>query len=747
MCPSPFRDALITADSQDDEAPGDILFLSLTMDDPEQRVKHDRDGRSHPPERVSAVRGLLGPEPRSTKSVSVGSITLARSLSAVTPPGGRGSMRLFHREDLGVDDTTDLEQLSVEQLIEMLREKTGAGVNLAFPGKMLARRIGRKVRPRTMRTVKSLGAGDDEGRARNLLIEGDNLQALASLYRERGQIDLIVTDPPYNTGNDFRYNDKWDQDPNDPEMGDLVGSDDPAKHTKWMRFMYPRLQMMKAMLKPSGVLAICIDHRELFHLGQLMDELFGEDNRLAIINWQKSYSPRSDNRHVSTATEYVLVYAKDERLATTGLEPRTEAMNARYRSPDNDPRVWKGADFSGPKAATHQGMVYGVQSPFTGEIHYPPAGRCWGAPRTDAVKWAGGWGASYELRQIGDEDARKAVIGADAFDGRKIPAVMLAEPLEDARRKAQERLAAGSWPVMIFGLDGSGRPAIKKYLEEVKQGRVPMTYWADEDQVDPDILGSVSWDHEESGHSQTGINELTAVVGKGHGFETVKPLNLIRKIIQIWCPPGGVVLDPFAGSGTTGHAVLDLNAKQDASRRFILIELGRPETGDTYAKSLTANRLTRVISGDWASKKRAALGGGYTFAGLSKHVDAETLLLMERDEMIDTVVASHTGSSRRRGNLIPVPMPDKPYTYLIAKNAEDEGIFLVWNGAGKTNDLTEEVYDEIVDEAEAAGLAAFYHVYSRLNLFITDDVHWYQIPDRILQDFGVDIRTESFGEA
>jgi len=544
-----------------------------------------------------------------------------------------------------VDDNTNLEDLGVEQLIEMLREKTGAGVNLSFPGKLLARRIGRKVRPRSMRTVKSLGAGDDEGRARNLLIEGDNLQALASLYRERGQIDLIVTDPPYNTGNDFRYNDKWDQDPNDPDMGELVGSDDPAKHTKWMRFMYPRLQMMKAMLKPSGVIAICIDHRELFHLGQLMDELFGEENRLAIINWQKSYSPRSDNRHVSTATEYVLVYAKDERLAMTGLQPRTEAMNARYRNPDGDPRVWKGENFSGPKAATHQGMVYGIQSPFTGEIMYPPSGKCWRGPRADALKWLRDWGPSYELKEIGDEDTRAEIIGKEAFDGRRIPSVMLAEPLASARVKAEARLAEGNWPLIVFGLDGQGRPVQKKYLEDVKQGRVPMTYWADEEQGDPYVLGSVSWDHEESGHSQTGVNELTAVVGPGHGFETVKPLKLIKKIIQIWCPPNGTVLDPFAGSGTTGHAVLDMNAKLDATRRFILIELGRPESGDTYAKSLTARRLSRVINGDWAMKERSPVGGGFSFAGLSKHVDAETLLLMERDEMIDTVVASHTGSS------------------------------------------------------------------------------------------------------
>jgi adenine-specific DNA-methyltransferase len=207
------------------------------------------------------------------------------------------------------------------------------------------------------------------------------------------------------------------------------------------------------------------------------------------------------------------------------------------------------------------------------------------------------------------------------------------------------------------------------------------------------------------------------------------------------------VLDPFAGSGTTGHAVLSLNVAQGANRRFILVEQGRPDKGDSYARTLTADRLKRVVTGNWASGKGRPLGGGFTYAKLSKQLDAETLLLMERDEMIDTVVASHTGSSRRRGGLIHLPQPETPYRFLIAKNSDDEGIYLVWNGVGEQNDLTEDVYEEIVDEGERAGLASSYHVYSRLSLFVTDDVHWYQIPDRILQDFGLDVRTEAFVEA
>ncbi|WP_270260719.1 DNA methyltransferase [Kocuria marina] len=220
--------------------------------------------------------------------------------------------------------------MSREQLIELLAEKAEGGVKIQFSGKTNARKLARKVRPRVQRSFPDYSVGSHDQQARNLVIEGDNLQAMTTLYRERGQVDLIVADPPYNTGNGFRYNDRWDEDPNDPGLGEFVSEEDAAKHTKWMRFMLPRLQMMKSMLKPSGILAICIDHRELFHLGQMLDELFGETNRIAIINWQKSYAPKSHDGHISTATEYVLIYARQVERAKTGLLDRAAATDAKY---------------------------------------------------------------------------------------------------------------------------------------------------------------------------------------------------------------------------------------------------------------------------------------------------------------------------------------------------------------------------------------------------------------------------------
>lgn len=311
-------------------------------------------------------------------------------------------------------------------------------------------------------------------------------------------------------------------------------------------------------------------------------------------------------------------------------------------------------------------------------------------------------------------------------------------------QQAQQILTDGPWPFVWFGMDGTGRPRVKTYLENVKKGAVPVTYWVDED--DPLLsLDTTSWSHQESGRSSDGVAELNAIVGPGHGFDTVKPLKLMQKIIQLWCPPSGLVVDPFAGSGTTGHAVLFGNQIEGVDRRFVLIEQGRPERGDSYAKTLTADRLRRVSTGDWANGKGVPLGGGFKFLTLGNKVDANALLQMEREEMVDTVIASHFDTNRRRGAGL-ITIPSNGYRYLVARNVDNEGIFLVWDGAKKNTDFTEEVYEACSLEAEIAGLKPFFHVYARLFLYQSEDVNFYQIPDRILADFGLNLRNEAFHE-
>jgi adenine-specific DNA-methyltransferase len=652
-------------------------------------------------------------------------------------------------EALGVADADVLRKLPQDELIALVEQALGGGITLSFAGKTNATRIARKVRPRVTRQIKTLSVGTEEAQASNILIEGDNLQAMATLYRERGQIDLILTDPPYNTGNDFRYNDKWETDPNDPGLGEFISPDDGARHTKWMRFMWPRLRMMRSMLKPGGVLAICIDHRELFRLGQMLDELFGETNRLAIINWQKMAGVKNHDKGVSTATEYVLVYAKEAQLAATGKTKRSDVTAGGYRNPDNDPfGPWAPSDSTLMGASTHPGQVYAIQNPYTGRLHYPQEGRCWRNERSKMKTAVEAWGVEYEDRALHDGLQPGLVI--KGWSDPLSPSPADGRVLKAARRAAVQRRKQDAWPQFFWRADRQRRPGegelrYKTYEEDVKEGVVPTTFWASDDFELLD-LDAISWEHDQSGTTDTGQRELNAVVGRGHNFETVKPLMLIQKIMALWCPTEGLVLDPFAGSGTTGHAVLDLNSRAGASRRFILIEQGRPERGDAYASTLTADRLKRVVNGNWVSGKRDPLSGGYSFVRLDKRVDAQALLDMEREEMVDTVIASHFDANRKRGsNLIRVN--GREWRYLVAKNSDDEGFFLVWDGPDRDTNFGAQQYEACAKEAETAGLKPVYHVYARLYLYQTENVRFYQIPDRILADFGLDLSSEPFADA
>ncbi|WP_188915030.1 site-specific DNA-methyltransferase [Salinarimonas ramus] len=640
------------------------------------------------------------------------------------------------------DERSELEEaldaLDRDDLVKIVRGLLANGVALSFHGKRTAVEIARRVRPRVTRREPKLHVGSLEDQCHNLLVEGENLQAMVTLYKFRGQVDLIVTDPPYNTGGQFRYNDRWDSDPNDPDLGTLVAKEDGSRHTKWIKAMMPRLQMMKAMLKPGGVVAICIDDNELFHLGMMMDEVFGEENRLAIINWQKT-TPKN-SRHVSTTTDYVLVYSKDKTSTRTELLARSEKADRRFGNRDGDLiGQWKQGDLTGKRSPTsHQGMIYAIQSPFTGELHYPLETRHWAFEKATMKAWLGEWGSPYEERDLADGKPKALVIkGAPTrFDLGFDPS----HPrLVQARDRALERLSAGNWPKLYFGVKGDAQPMLKVHASHVKAGAVPTTFWMDEE--DPDRLvaiGSVSWAASESGRSREGIEELDAVIGTGHGFETVKPMSLIRKIIQIWCPPSGLVLDPYAGSGTTGHAVLLLNKAQEAQRRFILIEQGAPENGDKYARTLTWRRLRNAITGERPDGNMAEpLGGGFEYRLLTKTIDARAVMSMKRDELIDVVLTSHWETHRRTAPNLQ-RLDEDGYQYLIGRDADGEGYFLVWNNCGPVGTLDIDSYKIVTSEAKRAGLKPPFHVYARYEAFQSPNVRFWKIPDKILAHLGLD---------
>jgi adenine-specific DNA-methyltransferase len=644
----------------------------------------------------------------------------------------------------------DYTRLTREQLIAHLEERDEGergGIRLTYTGQTPPWRIARRVRPRRQKIEANLSVGDETEQDCNLIVEGENLQAMVSLYKYRGQVDLMLTDPPYNTGRDFRYNDKWDEDPNDPDLGKLVAEEDGSKHSKWLRFMAPRVWMMREMLKPHGVLAICIDHREIFRLGILLDTIFGENNRLGIINWQKT-TAKSSGKHIATATEYVLVYAKNEGLAVTGLLDRSAKADARFGNRDHDPlEDWKQGDLAAAGDDDHPTMVYAIQSPFTGKIHYPQSGRHWAFAKKTIKGWLEEWNVEYQSRQLDDGRPPALVIKSAPIPGDKLFSAQ--HPvLKAAARAAQARLDEGAWPRLYFGTKGTANPMLKLYRNEVKAGSVPNTFWVEEGE-EPFEIGSTSWAHSESGRSREGIEELTSIVGQGHGFETVKPLKLFKKIVQIWCPFEGVVMDPFAGSGTTAHAVLELNRESAANRRFVLVEQGRPNKRDDYARTLTAVRVMRAITGGRpekdgkAAKPAIPLPGGFRFSRLSHLVDSDAVLALEREEMIDLLITSHWDQGDRSSTFLR-RLPAGAERHLFGVDGNRRGYFLVWDGPDGQNRLNRAAFKEIVGEGREHGLSAPYHVYARLNSYDGPNVEFYQIPDRILEKLGVNTSVEPF---
>lgn len=647
-------------------------------------------------------------------------------------------------------DLENIKEMSKEEIIDFIESKyiesNDNGISLNYFGKSEPWEIVKKVKPKFRKSSYTYPIEYLENK--NLIIEGENLSGMVSLYKYRGQVDLILTDPPYNTGKDFRYNDSWDTNPDDPNLGNLVSEEDGSKHSKWLRFMAPRLYIMKEMLKPNGVIAICIDHRELYRLGLLMDEIFEEKNRIGIINWQKTYSPKSNSKSISTSTEYVLIYAKSANISKTNLENRTDKMNNRYSNQDKDINGdWKSSDASAKN--TSKSGTFGIQSPFTGEVSFPRENQgSWAFGKKKLLQEINKWGVEYEMvptekiyfvknkkQLIENKLCIYAIKGWD-FNNEKNNIDLL----KKSKEKANEILKKGNLPKFYWGLDGKSGLRMKTYLSEVKKGKVPMTFWSNDDFEDEriTIVDSISWEHNESGHSQAGVNELNAVIGKGHGFDTVKPLKLIKKIISLWCPPEGLILDPFAGSGTTAHACLELNNDFNYDRKFILIEQGNTERNDLYAETLTAQRIKNVIDGNWAVKKREKiypkLNSGFTYQKLDKRVDKQALQDLAKEEMIDILITSYWNNSEKAKSFIFRTNNEKS-KYLFGKNSKNEGFYLVWDGK-EVVDLTREIYKAIIKESNASNLLPKYHIYATSMLYDSEDIAFYKIPDKVLEQLG-----------
>jgi adenine-specific DNA-methyltransferase len=361
--------------------------------------------------------------------------------------------------------------------------------------------------------------------------------------------------------------------------------------------------------------------------------------------------------------------------------------------------------------------------------------------------WLEEWGIEYEDTDIGD--GRGKALAIKGWTKAKTEAAQK-KLLGAALAIAKARLEAGNWPLLYWGVDGQQKPVKKGHKALIKQGAIPQSFWLEDDEG-PLEIGAVSWLRTMSGRTRDGIEELNSIVGPGHNFETVKPLRLIKKVIQLWCPPKGLVLDPYAGSGTTGHAALELNNETDAERRFILIEQGSPATGDKYARSLTWQRLHNVITGqrpgpDGKLKNSAEpVPGGFEFRMLTRQIDAKTVLSMKKDELVDVVITSHWDMGRRAStNLIRID--DPRYSYLVGRSEQGEGYFIIWNNGGPVGQLDRDSYRIVLKDAEKAGIKPPYHVYARYEVYQSRNVQFWKIPDKILAHLGLNENSDRFND-
>lgn len=404
----------------------------------------------------------------------------------------------------------------------------------------------------------------NNGGQMNFLIEGDNLASLKLLEKtHKGKIDLIYIDPPYNTGSkDFIYDDAF------------VDKTDLFSHSKWLSFMECRLKIARRLLSECGSIFISIDDNEQAPLKLLCDDIFGEEYFVADVSWQRAYSPRNDSKGISSEKEHILVYSRSLDWSPNKL-PRTEKMNSKYKNPDGDDRLWRTSDAFAPSAATHQGMVYAIQHPFTGKFIYPYNGACWPLRQSDMLSAMQEWG-EYELKDLDDAKERAAVCGINPEDVREgVLGIVLVQPIEVASKYAQEIYNRGKWPRFFFTNKGMGGIARKTYLDAT-DGRVVTNLWP----------------YEETGHTDEAKKELKMVFDGDKPFDTPKPTRLMDRIIHIATKSNATILDFFAGSGTLGHAVLKYNSSNEGSnRRFILCT----NNENNICHDVTYERIKRVI--------------------------------------------------------------------------------------------------------------------------------------------------------
>ncbi len=407
----------------------------------------------------------------------------------------------------------DFDQLR-QELSDYIIEGSQERYRLDWPGKREALLAANSPIAKTLRPCRDESVDFDT--TQNLFIEGDNLDALKLLQETYlGKVKVIYIDPPYNTGNEFIYDDNFKENSKDfikrSNQEDNSGRRLVANvesngrfHSDWLSMMQSRLKLSRNLLCHDGAIFISIDNCEVDNLKKICDEIFGEDNFLTTFIWEKRTS-RENRKVFSVNHDYVLAYARDreEFQIQRGSLPYTDDVLARFKNPDNDSRGdWQSVALSVQGGHGTKSQFYEIETP-SGRKISPPSGLCW------------------------------------RYTEKK-----LRELIQDNR--------------IWFGLDGGNVPRMKLFLSEVSQGLTPHTLWR----------------ANEVGTTDSGKREVNALFDGVSVFDTPKPIGLIQQILQIVSSENNyVVLDFFAGSSSTAHSVIRQNAADNGSRRFISVQL------------------------------------------------------------------------------------------------------------------------------------------------------------------------------
>ncbi len=427
----------------------------------------------------------------------------------------------------------------------------------------------------------------------NLVIHGDNLKAIKALLPHYGgKVKCIYIDPPYNTGNEkWTYNDNVNSPRHKEWLGKVVDIDCQDRHDRWLSMMTPRLKLLKELLRDDGIIFVSIDDNEFHHLRMLMDEIFGETGYLATFVWRRRISSSLASSWISSDHEYLLAYSKNpEQVFVKG----DERDLTKYNIPDGKGGMYASMPLTvGMTKEMRPNQWYELENPKTGTKYLPPQGRIWGYyPPTMAQKIKEG-----------------KIIWPEDFPDRNLTS-----------------------------------PRLKSYAEDSKRDRKPVSTWISE-------LNDKKGDKEEDVYLlSTAKNEegtrIIKEIFKGESFSYPKPLSLVKMIIDQFTTENDIVLDSFAGSGTTGHAVLALNKEDGNNRKFILVEQ------EDYADTVTAERLRRVSKGIKAAKDknlRVALGGSFSYITLGAEYDIAKILagktLPKYEDMAAYVFQTATGET------------------------------------------------------------------------------------------------------